>query len=158
MGEEGTKKRCPACAGGDMETLRRCLEELAVCVRRCAGVFCTEDASEDETVLTAVAVPGKGIQVMDVEECFGAMRWFGVDDMEEDSPVPGLRMAYDNRQMLDLGGSRYLAGSAVLYRRDEKGEDVSVTAMDIYKARRMAEERTVELCADGKEFPALRLD
>ena len=145
-----------------METLRRCLEELAVCVRHCAGALCagdvSEDASEDEAVLMAVAVPGKGIQVMDVEECFGALRWFGVDDMEEDSPVPGLRMAYDNRQMLDLGGSRYLAGPAVLYRRDEKGEEVSVTAVDSYKARRMAEERTVELCADGKEFPALRLD
>lgn len=158
MDEGGNKGRCPVCGGRNVETLRHSLEDIAACVQRCVGALCAEDTAEDKAILMAVAVPGKGVQVMDVEECFGALRWFGVDDMEEPAPVPGLFMAYDNRQMLELGGSRYLAGPAVFYRRDEEGEDVSVTAMDIYKVRQMAEERSVELCADGKEFPTLRLD
>ena len=41
---------------------------------------------------------------------------------------------------------------------DGDGEDVSVTAEDIYDIQRMVARRTVILCADGQEFPALLLN
>ena len=44
------------------------------------------------------------------------------------------------------------------YDVDGDGEDISVTAEDIYDVQRMVAHRTVILCADGQDFPALLLN
>ena len=100
----------------------------------------------------------KGIQVKDVTECFDVLKCFGTDDSVIQAPDCDLLMRYDERQVLVLDGRKYLVGPAIFYDVDGDGEDVSVTAEDIYDVQRMVAHRTVILCADGQDFPALLLN
>ena len=104
------------------------------------------------------ALPGKGIQVKDVTECFDVLKCFGTDDSVIQAPDCDLLMSYDERQVLVLDGRKYLVGPAIFYDVDSDGEDVSVTAEDIYNVQRVVAHRTVILCADGQDFPALLLN
>lgn len=45
-------------------------------------------------------------------------------------------MSYDERQVLVLDGRKYLVGPAIFYDVDGDGDDVSVTAEDIYNVQR----------------------
>ena len=98
------------------------------------------------------------LQVKDVTECFDVLKCFGTDDSVIQAPDCDLLMSYDERQILVLDGRKYLVGPAIFYDVDGDGEDVSVTAEDIYDVQRMVASRTVILCADGQDFPALLLN
>lgn len=80
---------------------------------------------EDErlpTVLVAV-VPGKPIQVIDVDEFQEYLPCFGDNDSITAAPDDiGLLMSYDKRHLLALGDERYLIGPAILYDVDAYGE------------------------------------
>ena len=117
-----------------------------------------EMLTDSDYILMVAALPGKGIQVRDVTECFDVLKCFGTDDSVIQVPDCDLLMSYDERQVLVLDGRKYLVGPAIFYDVDGDGEDVSVTAEDIYDIQRMVARRTVILCADGQEFPALLLN
>lgn len=89
---------------------------------------------------------------------FDVLKCFGTDDSVIQVPDCDLLMSYDERQVLVLDGRKYLVGPAIFCDVDGDGEDVSVTAEDIYDIQRMVARRTVILCADGQEFPALLLN
>lgn len=141
----------------EVETLTFWMNELRSGVDHCMDARYMED-EDDSVILMVVAVPGKAIQVKTVEECSRVLPCFGESDAITVAGTTGLLLSYDERQVIKLGEERYLTGPAILYSVDEKGEDLSLTVRDIYDARLLVEERTVTLCAEGKEFPALRLD
>lgn len=116
------------------------------------------DSTDSDYILMVAALPGKGIQVKDVTECFDVLKCFGTDDAVIQAPDCDLLMSYNERQVLVLDDRKYLVGPAIFYDVDGDGEDVSVTAEDIYDVQRMVARRTVILCADGKDFPALLLN
>lgn len=115
------------------------------------------NSTDNDYVLMVTAFPGKGIQVRDVNECFEVLKCFGTEDSVIQAPDCDLLMSYDERQVLMLDGRKYLVGPAIFYDVDGDGEDISVTAEDIYDVQCMVARRTVILCADGQEFPALLL-
>ena len=128
-------------------------------IRHCLKATDLHSSSTDsDYILMVAALPGKGIQVRDVTECFDVLKCFGTDDSVIQVPDCDLLMSYDERQVLVLDGRKYLVGPAIFYDVDGDGEDVSVTAEDIYDIQRMVARRTVILCADGQEFPALLLN
>ena len=116
------------------------------------------DSTDSDYILMVAALPGKGIQVKDVTECFDVLKCFGTDDAVIQAPDCDLLMSYNERQVLVLDDRKYLVGPAIFYDVDGDGEDVSVTAEDIYDVQRMVARRTVILCADGQDFPALLLN
>ena len=140
----------------EWELLTFGLKELRSGLNHCMDALHLEGEENAPTLMVA-AVPGQSIQVKTVEECFYVLPCFGESDMITTAGDTGLLLSYDERHVINLGDVRYLIGPAILYGVDEEGEDLSLTARDIYAARLLVEERTVTLCADGKELPALRL-
>ncbi len=141
----------------EVEKLTFWLRELHSGIGHCMDALHMEDAGDD-VVLMVAAVPGQPIQAKTVEECFHVLPCFGESDAIAIAGTTGLLLSYDEQQIIQLGEERYLTGPAILYCVDEEGEDLSLTVRDIYAARLWVEEQAVTLCADGKEFPALRLD
>ncbi|MCD7772057.1 MAG: hypothetical protein LUH23_08245 [Oscillospiraceae bacterium] len=143
----------------DMDMLMNSLEKVIADAKHCIEAI--EIGREDDylpTIMVAV-VPGKPIQVIDVDECCDILPCFGESDRIMETPDElGLIMSCDERHLLTLGDERYLIGPAILYDVDADGEEASVSALEIYLTRQTVESRTVTLCADGKDFPAIRLD
>lgn len=143
----------------DVDLLVAGIGEMLDGIRHCLKATDLHSSSTDsDYILMVAALPGKGIQVRDVTECFDVLKCFGTDDSVIQVPDCDLLMSYDERQVLVLDGRKYLVGPAIFYDVDGDGEDVSVTAEDIYDIQRMVARRTVILCADGQEFPALLLN
>ena len=143
----------------DADLLAAGIGEMLEGIRHClkaAGLH--SDPADNGYILMVAAIPGKGIQVKDVTECSGVLKCFGVEDSVIQIPDCDLLISYDERQVLVLDGRKYLAGPAIFYDVDGDGEAVSVTAEDIYAVQRMIAHRTVILCADGQDFPALLLN
>ena len=141
----------------ELEMLTFGLKELRSGVNCCMDALHMED-EDDSPILMVAAVPGQPIQIKTVEECFDVLPCFGESDTITIAADTGLLLSYDERHVIELGDERYLVGPAILYSVDEEGEDMSLTAGDIYAARLLVEERAVTLCADDKELPALRLN
>ncbi|MBS6877893.1 MAG: hypothetical protein KH214_12545 [Ruminococcus sp.] len=143
----------------DVDLLVAGIGEMLDGIRHCLKAADLHSSSTDsDYILMVAALPGKGIQVKDVTECFDVLKCFGTDDSVIQAPDCDLLMSYDERQVLVLDGRKYLVGPAIFYDVDGDGEDVSVTAEDIYDVQRMVAHRTVILCADGQDFPALLLN
>ncbi len=143
----------------DVDLLAAGIGEMLDGIRHCLKATDLHGNSTDSDCLLMIAAfPGKGIQVRDVTECFEVLKCFGTEDSVIQLPDCNLLMSYDERQVLVVDGRKYLVGPAIFYDVDGDGEDVSVTAEDIYEVQRIVAQRTVILCADGQEFPALLLN
>lgn len=128
-------------------------------VSRCLGVLGLEmpdDSRADRPDLMLAAVPGKPVQVVDAETAYDILTCLGIGEETDDTPIPGLSMAYDPDEVLALGDQEYLAGPAI-FLRTEGHSDGSVTAYDAYLVQDMVKKMEATLCADGKDFPAFRL-
>ena len=135
----------------DVDLLVAGIGEMLDGIRHCLKATDLHSSSTDsDYILMVAALPGKDIQVKDVTECFDVLKCFGTDDSVIQAPDCDLLMSYDER--------KYLVGPAIFYDVDGDGEDVSVTAEDIYNVQRVVAHRTVILCADGQDFPALLLN
>ena len=116
----------------DVDLLVAGIGEMLDGIRHCLKATDLHSSSTDsDYILMVAALPGKGIQVKDVTECFDVLKCFGTDDSVIQAPDCNLLMSYDERQVLVLDGRKYLVGPAVFYDVDGDGEDVSVTAEDI---------------------------
>ena len=143
----------------DMNLLMAGIGEMLDGIRHCLKATDADDDGQDNGyIFMAAAYPGKGIQVRDVTECYGVLKCFGTEDAVVQAPDCDLLMSYDERQVLVLDGWKYLIGPAIFYNVDGDGEDVSLTTEEIYEVQRMVDHRTVTLCADGRELPALLLN
>ncbi len=143
----------------DVDLLVEGFGEMLDGIRHCLkATNLNNTPTDNKNILMVAALPGKGIQVRNVTECFEVLQCFGDTDSVIQAPDCDLLMSYDERQVLVLDERRYLVGPAIFYDVDDDGEDVSVTAADIYDVQRMVARRTVMLCADGQDFPALLLN
>ncbi len=129
--------------------LSQCMEAL--------GIGKADKDGGNNPVLMLAAVPGKPVQVVDVDACFAILKNFGISDTVEDTPVPGLFMAYDPTQVAEIGEHGYLIGPIIFYRADADSKDITITAYDVYHVQEMIKEMDANLCADGVDFPAFVL-
>ena len=130
--------------GQMLEAIQHCLNAANLNVK----------TDTDHELLMIAAWPGKGIQVKEINECFEVLSVFGDTDSVIQAPECDLMMSYNERQVLELDGKEYLIGPAILYRVNYNGDEISVTAKDIYNIQRMIKHHTVTLRAHGRAFPA----
>jgi len=113
----------------------------------------------DKPVIMVAAIPGQPIKVVDVEEAYSILHCFGEDDVINGAPAETcVVMSYDEKDVRKVGGKRYVAGPILFYDVDDDGEEISLTAQEIYAIRLAVESRTVILTEKGRKFAAISID
>ena len=127
------------------------------------------DAAEEAAVTEAeadsivmVMRPDKTPEVMQETQCWDEIESKGKYDclevVSDDAlDVAGLAIVFDGRRVLNLGRERYLLGPVIVYKTDEDGDGVSLSAEDVIAAVVYFADHTVTLYADGKDFPAFHI-
>lgn len=127
------------------------------------------DAAEEAAVTEAeadsivmVMRPDKTPEVMQETQCWDEIESRGKYDclevVSDDAlDVAGLAIVFDGRRVLNLGQERYLLGPVIVYKYDEDGDGVSLSAEDVIAAVVYFADHTVTLYADGKDFPAFHM-
>ena len=127
------------------------------------------DAAEEAAVTEAeadsivmVMRPDKTPEVMQETQCWDEIESKGKYDclevVSDDAlDVAGLAIVFDGRRVLNLGQERYLLGPVIVYKCDEDGDGVSLSAEDVIAAVVYFADHTVTLYADGKDFPAFHI-
>ncbi|MCD8337514.1 MAG: hypothetical protein LUD18_09610 [Lachnospiraceae bacterium] len=119
-----------------------------------------KDADEyDEPVIMVAAIPGQPIKVVNIEEAYAILHCFGEDDVITGAPAETcVVMSYDEKDVRKIGGKRYVAGPILFYDVNDDGEEISMTAQEIYAVRLAVESRTVILTEKGRKFAAISID
>ena len=76
---------------------------------------------------------------------------------DDELDVDGLTIVFDGSRILHLGRERYLLGPVIVYKYDEDGDGVSLSAEDVIAAVVYFADHTVTLYSDGKDFPAFHI-
>ncbi|MGN0294317.1 MAG: hypothetical protein ACI4D3_09980 [Lachnospiraceae bacterium] len=113
------------------------------------------ECGEEERVL--VIQPRKEAVLMTPGESEEILERFGMYHQLGTLPELGLMIHYDERQLLRLGGESYLLGPAVIYECSADADPVSMDADRVQQISRIFQERTVQLHADGRDFPVFRM-
>lgn len=71
---------------------------------------------------------------------------------DDELDVSGLAIVFEGRHVLHLGQERYLLGPVIVYKCDEDGDGISLSAGDVIAAVVYFADHIVVLCADGKDF------
>ena len=84
----------------DVDLLVAGIGEMLDGIRHCLKAADLHSSSTDsDYILMVAALPGNGIQVKDVTECFDVLKCFGTDDSVIQAPDCDLLMSYDERQV-----------------------------------------------------------
>ena len=122
-----------------------------------------EYTPEDEAdSIVMVMRPGCTPEVMLETQCWDEVESQGVYDClenvsDDELDVEGLAIVFDGRRVLNLGRERYLLGPVIVYKNDDEGDGVSLSADDLIAAVVYFNDHTVTLCGDGKDFPAFHI-
>ena len=139
---------------------QRLVDSLEEYLHNTADEESTPEAEVDSIVM--VMRPGKTPEVMLETQCWDEIESRGSYDclevVSDDSlDVEGLAIVFDGRRVLNLGRERYLLGPVIVYKTDEDGDGVSLSAEDVIAAVVYFADHTVTLYADGKDFPAFHI-
>lgn len=151
----------PDCAGGqDAPGYQELVDSLEDYLHDAADETVTPEDEVDSIVM--VMRPGKTPEVMQESECWEEIESRGSYDCVEvvsDAAldVGGLAIVFDESRVLHLGRERYLLGPVIVYKCDDEGDGVSLSAQDVIAAVVYFADHSVTLCADGKDFPAFHI-
>ena len=145
---------------GDAASYRRLVDSLGEYLHDAAAEEVTPEAEVDSIVM--VMRPDKTPEVMQETQCWDEIESKGSYDClevvsDDELAVDGLAIVYDGRRVLHLGRERYLLGPVIVYKCDEDGDGVSLSAEDVIAAVVYFSDHTVTLYADGKDFPAFHI-
>lgn len=145
---------------GDAASYQRLVDALEDYLH---GAADEEEAPEDEAdSIVMVMRPDKTPEVMQETQCWDEIESRGSYDClevvsDDELDVEGLTIVFDGSHVLNLGRERYLLGPVIVYKCDEDGDGVSLSAEDVIAAVVYFADHTVTLCADGKDFPAFHI-
>ena len=157
----------PENLGGDLDTdiildeaYQKLVDSLEEYLHEAAEEEFTSEHEQDSIVM--VMRPNCVPEVMQETECWEKIESKGrYDSLElvndDELDVDDLAIVFDDRRVLNLGRERYLLGPVIVYKNDEDGDGVSLTAEDVIAAVVYFNDRTVTLCADGKDIPAYHI-
>ncbi len=145
---------------GDAASYQRLVDSLEEYLHDAADEEVTPEAEVDSIVM--VMRPDKTPEVMLETECWDEVESRGNYDClevvsDDELDVEGLTIVFDGSRILRLGRERYLLGPVIVYKTDEDGDGVSLSAEDVIAAVVYFADHTVTLCADGKDFPAFHI-
>ncbi len=117
-----------------------------------------EDCDMDPADMIVVMLfPGEGAKVMKFAEADAIMPGFMDICVPIDFGNNGLTLYYPENKVIRLGKEVFLFGGAVICSEDEDGDLWPLSGGDIYDINQYVEENTVTLCADGRNFQAIRI-
>ncbi len=145
---------------GDAASYQRLVDSLEEYLHDAADEEVTPEAEVDSIVM--VMRPDKTPEVMLETECWDEVESRGNYDClevvsDDELDVEGLTIVFDGSRILRLGRERYLLGPVIVYKTDEDGDGVSLSAEDVIAAVVYFADHTVTLYADGKDFPAFHI-
>ena len=145
---------------GDAANYHRLLDSLEEYLHDAAEEATVTEAEADSIVM--VMRPDKTPEVMQETQCWEEIESKGGYDclevVSDDAlDVEGLTIVFNGRHVLNLGRERYLLGPVIVYKCDEDGDGVSLSAEDVIAAVVYFSDHTVTLYADGKDFPAFHI-
>ncbi len=145
---------------GDAASYQRLVDSLGEYLHDAADEEVTPEAEVDSIVM--VMRPDKTPEVMLETECWDEVESRGNYDClevvsDDELDVEGLTIVFDGSRILRLGRERYLLGPVIVYKTDEDGDGVSLSAEDVIAAVVYFADHTVTLCADGRDFPAFHI-
>lgn len=151
----------PDCTGGqDSPGYQELVDSLEDYLHDAAEEAVTPEEETDSIVM--VMRPGRTPEVMQEGECWEEVESRGhydclevVSDAELD--VDGLAIVFDEGHVLHLGKERYLLGPVIVYKYDDDGDGISLSAQDVIAAVVYFADHTVTLCADGRDVPAFHI-
>lgn len=122
-----------------------------------------EHEEEDEELelippLMIAVRTGEPMQVITEDEAEEFLPCFGEDDLIREAPDVDLVMSCHKDLIFTVGDMRYLDGPALIYEVDDEGEIIPLTIGDIYRVKRMLEERTLLVTEEGEAMPVIALD
>ena len=145
---------------GDAASYQRLVDSLEEYLHDAAEEATVTEAEADSIVM--VMRPDKTPEVMQETQCWDEIESKGDYDClevvsDDGLDVDGLTIVFDGSRVLCLGKERYLLGPVIVYKTDEDGDGVSLSAEDVIAAVVYFADHTVTLCADGKDFPAFHI-
>lgn len=145
---------------GNAASYQRLVDSLGEYLHDAADEEVTPEDEVDSIVM--VMRPDKTPEVMLETECWDEVESRGNYDClevvsDDELDVEGLTIVFDGSRILRLGRERYLLGPVIVYKTDEDGDGVSLSAEDVIAAVVYFADHTVTLCADGKDFPAFHI-
>jgi hypothetical protein len=145
---------------GDAASYQRLVDSLEDYLH---GAADEEETPEDEVdSIVMVMRPDRTPEVMQETRCWDEIESKGDYDClevvsDDGLDIDGLTIVFDGSRVLCLGKERYLLGPVIVYKTDEDGDGVSLSAEDVIAAVVYFADHTVTLCADGKDFPAFHI-
>ena len=145
---------------GDAAGYQRLVDSLEEYLHDAADEEVTPEDEVDSIVM--VMRPDKTPEVMLETQCWEKVESCGSYDRlkvvsDDELDVDGLTIVFDGNRVLSLGKERYLLGPVIVYKTDEDGDGVSLSAEDVIAAVVYFADHTVTLCADGRDFPAFHI-
>ena len=129
-------------------------EEITIDVRICAALAANRGG---EVYLAAIA-PDMELTVITLDEVSDILPCFDEDDAYLNIPATSLLLSYNPKQVLELGGRRYLTGPVILVRADMDGNIISLTIDEVYIFQKYLESHSVTLMVGGQKMPCICME
>mgnify|MGYP001094902873 CR=1 FL=1 len=110
-----------------------------------------------EVYLVAIA-PDMELTVITLDEVSDILPCFDESDVSINVADTSLLLSYDPKQVLELGGRRYLTGPVILVRTNMDGEFISLTIDQVYLFQKYLMRHSVTLMADGQKLPCICME
>ena len=98
------------------------------------------------------------LTVITLDEMSDILPCFDEDDAYLNIPATSLLLSYNPKQVLELGGRRYLTGPVILVRADMDGNIISLTIDEVYIFQKYLESHSVTLMVGGQKMPCICME
>ena len=130
-------------------------EETTIDMHICAAL--SESGGSGEIYFAAIA-PDMELTVITLDEVSDILPCFDEDDAYLNIPATSLLLSYNPKQVLELGGRRYLTGPVILVRADMDGNIISLTIDEVYIFQKYLESHIVTLMVGGQKMPCICME
>ena len=112
----------------------------------------------DSNIYLAAIAPDMELTVITLDEVSDILPCFDEDDAYLNIPATSLLLSYNPKQVLELGGRRYLTGPVILVRADMNGNIISLTIDEVYIFQKYLESHSVTLMVGGQKMPCICME
>ena len=137
-------------------------EKVTIDMHICSTL--AERRTSGEVYLAAIA-PDMELTVITLDEVSDILPCFDESDVSINLPdtylnIPAtsLLLSYNPKQVLELGGRRYLTGPVILVRADMDGNIISLTIDEVYIFQKYLESHSVTLMVGGQKMPCICME
>ena len=130
-------------------------EKVTIDMHICSTL--AERRTSGEVYLASIA-PDMELTVVTLDEVADILPCFDEDDAYLNIPATSLLLSYNPKQVLELGGRRYLTGPVILVRTNMDGEFISLTIDQVYLFQKYLMRHSVTLMADGQKLPCICME